>query len=136
MTGSEAGAERDTLVTKADALECARKLFLAREGGPHRSGISTVAELPTRDEVLIGQAAVKEVLGEKGSEKRAATNKLAEGWATGSLTASSAGCQLASRRRGASASGHPTSYRRRRRRRSGGRRAATRGRRRRLAERA
>ena len=76
ITGSEAGAERDALVAEADALACARMLFLAREGGPHRSGVPTVAELPTRDEILIGEAAVKEVLGEKGSEKRAAANKL------------------------------------------------------------
>ena len=76
VTGSEAGVERDVLVTKEAALECARSLFLAREGGPHRSGAPTVAELPTRDEVLIGQAALKEVLGDKGSEKRAAANAL------------------------------------------------------------
>ena len=77
VTGSEAGAERDALVTEADALERARKLFLAREGGPHRSGLPTFAELPTREEILVGQAALKEVLGEKGSEKRAAANALA-----------------------------------------------------------
>ena len=78
VTSSEAGAERDALVAEADALACARMLFLAREGGPHRSGVPTVAELPTRDEILIGEAAVKEVLGEKGSEERAAANALSE----------------------------------------------------------
>ena len=37
VTGSKAGAERDALVTAEDGLECARQLFLLREGGPHRS---------------------------------------------------------------------------------------------------
>ena len=36
------------------------------------------AELPTREEITIAQEALKEVIGEKGSEKRAAANKLAE----------------------------------------------------------
>ena len=65
-------------MTKEAALECARQLFLLREGGPHRSGAPAIAELPTREEITIAQEALKEVIGEKGSEKRAAANKLAE----------------------------------------------------------
>ena len=78
ISGSNAGAQRDALVTKEAALECARQLFLLREGGPHRSEAPTIALLPTREEITIAQEALKEVLGEKGSEKRAAANKLAE----------------------------------------------------------
>ena len=78
VTGSKAGAERDALVTAEDGLECARQLFLLREGGPHKSCVAPVAELPIREEVHIGQESVKKVLGEKGSEERAAANKLAE----------------------------------------------------------
>ena len=56
VTGSNVGAERDVLVTVDAGLECARRLFLAREGGPHRSGLPPVAELPDiREEVLIEQ---------------------------------------------------------------------------------
>ena len=76
VTGSKAGAERDALVSAEDGLECAKMLFLLREGGPHRSGAAPVAELPTREEVVIGLKSVKEVLGEKGSEKRVHANQL------------------------------------------------------------
>ena len=76
VTGSNVGTERNVLVTEDAGLECARSLFLAREGGPHTSGVPPVADNPTREEICVGQKAVKEVLGEKGSEKRAAANLL------------------------------------------------------------
>ena len=66
------------MVTKAEAVECARALFLLREGGPHTSGAPILAHKPTVDEILIAQAALSEVLGEKGSEKRACANALSE----------------------------------------------------------
>ena len=59
VSGSNAGAQRDALVTKEAALECARQLFLLREGGPHRSGAPAIAELPTREEITIAQEALK-----------------------------------------------------------------------------
>ena len=93
-------------------LDCGRRLFLLRDNGPHRSGLPTVAELPTREEISIAQDALKEVLGEKGSERSAPrpTSSQSAGsstWRRGSATGwatDSSGCfQLARSWRGASA---------------------------------
>ena len=56
-------------MTKAEAVEFARALFLRREGGPHATGAPILAEKPTVDEIMIAQAALSEVLGEKGTEE-------------------------------------------------------------------
>ena len=66
------------VVRSAAGLRGARALFSRRAGGPHTTGVPIVAQLPTVDEILIGQTVVKEVLGEKDSEERARANELSE----------------------------------------------------------
>ena len=53
------------------ATEVAEAMFLRREGGPHPSGVPPVADFPTPEEIVAGQAAVAAAIGEKGSEQRA-----------------------------------------------------------------
>ena len=51
-------------------------MFTQRADGPHPSEIPTIAGPPTIEEIIIGQAAVLEAIGEKNSEKRSHANSL------------------------------------------------------------
>ena len=52
-------------------------MFLRRANSPHPSGTLPVANFPTPEEIVAGQAAVKAAIGEKGSEQRAHASQLA-----------------------------------------------------------
>jgi len=71
VTGSEALIRRASRVPQEVATEVAEAMFLRREGGPHPSGVPPVADFPTPEEIVAGQAAVAAAIGEKGSEQRA-----------------------------------------------------------------
>ena len=67
---------RAKLLTTELAEECATKMFTKRADGPHPSGLDTISDQPTIEEIVIAQAAALEAIGEKGSEKRAHANGL------------------------------------------------------------
>lgn len=54
-------------------MERATIVFAKRANGPHASQMDTIIGYPTIEEIGVAQAAVKEVIGEKGSEKRFCT---------------------------------------------------------------
>ena len=53
------------LLTEPLALECAPALFIARQGGLYASSVPIVVKLPTVKEIIVAQAAVKEVIGDR-----------------------------------------------------------------------
>ena len=77
VTGSETVIQRASRVAQEAATEVALAMFLRREGGPHPSGVPPVADFPTPEEIVAGQAAVAAAIGEKGSEQRARACQLA-----------------------------------------------------------
>ena len=64
------------LLTTELAEECALKMFTERSDGPYLSGMDTISDQPTIEEIMLAQAAVLAAIGEKGSEKRAHANSL------------------------------------------------------------
>ena len=75
-SGADSQVRRAALLTLELAKECATKMFTERADGPHAFKSDEVAVCPTVEEIAIGQKAVAEALGEKGSEKRAHANCL------------------------------------------------------------
>ena len=68
---------RASRVSQEAATEVAQAMFLRRANSPHPSGTLPVANFPTPEEIVAGQAAVKAAIGEKGSEQRAHASQLA-----------------------------------------------------------
>ena len=76
VIGSASLVRRSALMSEADAIEIARSLFVREAGGPHATGLPTIAKFPTVEEIENVQKAVLEVIGEKGSDKREHANAL------------------------------------------------------------